>query len=237
MQTSTEYHLAVISAKRAVNVPAMQERVGPAVWYVPDADVEDYEKQGAASVVGCGLYGNLSASRNAALEDAFTLNKPCVQSDDDLTKIERVFSPSHSKSIGFPAAVRLMLDRLKATPYKLGAVAPTSNRFFYTKPISTQVFCIASLCVVLPDDIRFDETIPLKEDYDFTLQHISRHGGVVRSDDLLAFYKHYSNKGGAVGYRNDKTEQAAIAILRRKWGNAIRTNPRRENEILLKVKV
>jgi hypothetical protein len=130
-----------------------------------------------------------------------------------------------------------MLNRLKDTPYKLGAVAPTSNRFFYTKPISTQVFCIASLCVVLPDDLRFDETIPLKEDYDFTLQHISRHGGVVRSNDLLAVYKHYRNKGGAVGYRNDKTERAAIAILQRKWGNAIRMNPRRENEILLKVKV
>lgn len=233
---TVDYHVAVISARRAANVPAMQEQVGPAAWYVPDADVSEYEAQGAATVVGCGAYGNLSASRNAALQDAFALNKPCVQTDDDLTKLERVFSPAHSKPIKFHRAVTLMIDRLQQTPYKLGSVAPTTNRFFYTKPVSTRVFCIASLCVVLPDDIRFDEAIPLKEDYDFTLQHVAQHGGVVRSNDILASYKHYKNAGGAVGYRSDKTEQTAIAILQRKWGNAVRKNPRRTNEILLKLR-
>ena len=73
----------------------------------------------------------------------------------------------------------------------------------------------------------------LKEDYDYTLQHIARFGGVVRSNDLLAEYKHYSNTGGAVDVRNSVNEQLNIAYLKSKWGDAIRDNPRRPNEILL----
>ena len=46
-------------------------------------------------------------------------------------------------------------------------------------------------------------------------------------------FKHYSNKGGAVDYRTTKLEQETINYLVKKWGDCIRLNTKRENEILL----
>ena len=83
-----------------------------------------------------------------------------------------------------------------------------------------------------PNEIRFDEQLTLKEDYDFTLQHIQKYG-TVRYQKYLFTFQHYSNKGGAVDIRNDKEEQKNIMILKSKWGDKIRLNTKRKNEILI----
>jgi hypothetical protein len=83
-----------------------------------------------------------------------------------------------------------------------------------------------------PNEIRFDEQLTLKEDYDFTLQHIQKYG-TIRYQKYLFTFQHYSNKGGAVDIRNDKEEQKNIMILKSKWGDKIRLNPKRKNEILI----
>lgn len=53
---------------------------------------------------------------------------------------------------------------------------------------------------------------------------------------MLFEFQHYSNKGGAVSYRDEQEEQRNIALLKEKWGTAVRDNPKRKNEILLKIK-
>ena len=85
---------------------------------------------------------------------------------------------------------------------------------------------------VKPHGIRFDTQLTLEEDYDFTLQHIQQ-AKVLRYQKYLFSFKHYSNKGGAVDIRNDKEEQKNIMILKSKWGDKIRLNPKRQNEILI----
>lgn len=122
--------------------------------------------------------------------------------------------------------------------FKLGGVAPTANPFFYNpkEPISFTKFCIGSFLVIdTESDLRFDSNLSLKEDYDFTLQHIQKYGGVARFNYVLANYQHYSNKGGVVGFRTTETEQHNIRYLKDKWKNLIKDNPRRPNEILLNV--
>ena len=85
---------------------------------------------------------------------------------------------------------------------------------------------------VKPSEVRFDTQLTLKEDYDFTLQHISRKK-VLRYQKYLFSFKHYSNKGGAVDIRNNEEEQKNIRILKSKWGDKVRLNPKRKNEILI----
>jgi len=230
------YHLAIISARRPQNVPDMVAQGVEGTWYVPDEDIDAYQQAGAASVVGCGPYPGLSEARNRALDDAFAAELPCVQTDDDLTGVRRAYSPKHTEPMLFRDATSLMLRRLEASPYRLAAIAPTPNAYFYRRPITTHAFCIASFCAVLPSPERFDTALRVKEDYDFSLQHMVKYGGVARCDDILANYKHYRNAGGAVGYRSDIVEQEAIATLRRRWGDWVRLNPRRVNEVLLNVK-
>merc|ERR1712187_113569 len=81
--------------------------------------------------------------------------------------------------------------------------------------------------------VRFDPTLTLKEDYDFTCAHISRYGAVLRCNRMVLDVAHYTNAGGAVSIRNASEEQKNIKILRKKWPKAIRLHPIRENEVVL----
>ena len=86
---------------------------------------------------------------------------------------------------------------------------------------------------IKPNPLRFDTTMTLKEDYDYTLQHLAKYGNVFRYQKYLFEFEHYTNKGGAVQYRSTKEEHKNIRILIGKWGEKIRLNPKRKNEILI----
>ena len=55
----------------------------------------------------------------------------------------------------------------------------------------------------------------------------------MRYQKYLFTFEHYSNKGGAVDVRDDKEEQRIIRILKSKWGEKVRMNTKRKNEILI----
>ena len=111
-------------------------------------------------------------------------------------------------------------------------IPPTDNYFFANKIVSTNTFCIGDMLFIKPNELRFDEQLTLKEDYDYTLQHKER-GDVIRYQKYLFTFEHYSNKGGAVDVRDDEEEQKNIQILKSKWGDKIKLNPKRKNEILI----
>ena len=78
-------------------------------------------------------------------------------------------------------------------------------------------FIVGDFIVVQPDSpVRFDTRMTLKEDYDFTAQHLQTHGKVCRVNRLLIHAEHRTNEGGAVTVRNVKTELANIKHLRTK---------------------
>lgn len=87
----------------------------------------------------------------------------------------------------------------------------------------------------MPCHLWFDTGMTLKEDYDYTLAHLHDFGLVARVNGLLAHFLHRTNPGGAVAARTAELEQENIAYLRKKWGRVIADNPRRPNEILLKL--
>ena len=86
---------------------------------------------------------------------------------------------------------------------------------------------------VKPCDVFFDEKLSLKEDYDYTLQHLQKYGNCFRYQKYLFTFDHYTNKGGAVDYRTNDEEQKTIRYLMSKWGDKIRLNTKRKNEILI----
>ena len=101
---------------------------------------------------------------------------------------------------------------------------------------TTNLFVVGSCCAIKPGSgLYFDTNLKLKEDYDYTAQHIAKFGGVLRCDDLLASFSHYSNSGGAVDIRSDHEERLAIQLLKNKWPEWIKDHPRRRNEVLLRV--
>ena len=232
-QTIVEYLISIISARRPKSVTKMQTFAPNARWYVAIGEAEDYRAEGATNVTEAG---SLIEARNKALEDAFAENKACVQLSDDLTKLSIVNDDLSLNPMSVEDAVNLMEKMCNATGSKLAGVAPVPNTFYFNpkKPVKTHHFIVGDFIYIQPSRPRFDSNLLLKEDYDFTAQHIRDYDGVARCDFLFANFKHRTNAGGAVAYRTPEIEQESIALLKSKWGEAIKDNPRRPNEILFR---
>ncbi len=226
-------HFAVISHKRSQNIQKMEQLTDvDLTWYVGEDEKEDY-----ASVKGKVIEGGkLVPSRNKALDTAFNQKKYCCMIDDDLQVCEWINDDKTKKIVPFTEMADELYKKLSTMPMYLAGIAPTQNTFFYNKPLSIKNFVKGSLILVKPTPLRFDNSLQTKEDYDYTLQHIQKYGGVCRLNYLIPKFLHYGNKGGIVDTRTTEMEQDSIAKLKKKWGRTVRDNPRRKNEILLHVK-
>ena len=228
------YWIGVISTKRSANIENMHSILNfEPTWYVGNG-----EKQVYSNAKYSVESGGLCESRNKLLRDAFSRNLICVQLSDDLHRLKRAENKKDKKDISFFESLKIINEALDKSQSYYGGCAPTDNAFYYNekKPVSTDKFIVGDFIMVKPCSIFFDENLKLKEDYDYTLQHLKTYGQVARCNDILASFKHRTNKGGAVDSRTTELEQKTIKQLHGKWGSQIVLNPRRENEILMKYK-
>jgi hypothetical protein len=225
--------VAVVSAGRPGRVaPTAAQAEGLELhWYVPMPEVMEYYRAGAAFVTGCE--GGLSEARNLALADAD--GRWNVQLSDDLRRL-KVLTALGAKPVALAGALGVLLNLTQAHEAHLGGAAPTDNALFARGPrLSYDKFIVGDLMVIdSASTPRFDPAIRLKDDYDFTLQHLATYGIVLRWDHLLASWDHRTNRGGCVAYRTPEVEQADIIQLRAKWPGCIVDNRRRPNEILMR---
>ena len=228
--------VCVISHARPRNVGPMQALLAPfkVYWYVGTGEDTTYANAGAHFVKESG---GLCESRNQALDDAFEEGRPCIQVSDDLKGV-KVRSGIGAQAWTFEHVYR----RFNVGFFEgnerahLQGVAPTSNPYFVHKTFTFDGFVVGDLIAVKPCDLRFDTGLKLKEDYDYTLQHLERFRRVIRHNDILCEFAHRTNKGGAVDFRTAEREQEAIAFLKKKWPRFIADNARRPNEILMRWK-
>ena len=225
--------VTIISTGRSENVENMRKTVGPATWIVGKGETEAYKNEGAVKVIEGG---GLTESRNLALKLAFANNLNCIQLDDDLEKIDFVISKEETREVNFIQAAKYMLRELDNSDYKLAGVSTTTNLYFFHKAFHYDAFIIGCFLLIKKCPLLFDEGLTLKEDYDYTLQHCEKYGGALRCNRIMPHFKHYTNKGGVVEYRNPETEQKNIKRLKRKWPNFVKDNSKRENEILIRWK-
>lgn len=255
------FHFAVISARRATNESGQYDIMVietffkfagvKAVWYVDEASLEDYKKLGVNAKVG----GKLTPARNMALDDAKKNKKVCVQVSDDISKwvYYDCAKQNFSGQVGFEkanfalagtkkyvisplAAAQYMLAKMRSHPSKprLGGVFPNANAAMTLgqSEFGMHHFILGDFFVAEPSSpCRFDTTMTLKEDYDYTCSHIKEHGCVLRCNRLFLHVKHSTNAGGAVSVRDSagKKEKENIAILNAKWPGVFRSNARRAN--------
>lgn len=230
-----DYNICCISHNRAEGITDFLSVVGTddVIFFVKDEqDFVNYIKAGAKKVV---VGGSLMDSRNIALEYCFKQNKISVQLSDDLVKVAvNDFTGKRThKTITVYEALQKILPLFVEEPYYLAGFPPTDNPFFSTKPVEYSKFIVGDFIIIKPCKLKFDTNIQLKEDYDYTLQHIKTYSGCVRYGYFLNTFKHYTNKGGVVEYRSAKKEQETIKYLMAKWPKCIIENSKRPNEILL----
>eukprot|EP00927_Polykrikos_kofoidii_P023440 TRINITY_DN21604_c0_g1_i2.p1 TRINITY_DN21604_c0_g1~~TRINITY_DN21604_c0_g1_i2.p1 ORF type:complete len:546 (+),score=112.83 TRINITY_DN21604_c0_g1_i2:32-1639(+) len=227
-------------------------------WYVDEASVEDYRRLGLDAVVG----GKLTPSRNMALRDAEEQKKACVQISDDIAgwqytpgeigpglvggqklQAANVIAQNQRLEISPVAAARFLLAKMRGCEGeeqpRLGGVYLTGNaaQGMLVEAFSRNAFILGDFFVHDRSPCRFDESITLKEDYDFTCSHLSEHGSVMRCNRMVVHAAHETNAGGACDVRDDKgkLERDNIAILTRKWPGVFKPHPTRgDTQVILK---
>lgn len=227
-------NLYVISYKRAETISGLDPFIIEHGYFVVhEEESEDYRRNGANKIIvqpPTGLVG----ARNCALDHAQENDAACVQIDDDLVKVNRnACDGKVGEKVPFEEGFDALTEFCEKSKAMLCGVPPTPNAFFAKKRVHDNGFIIGSLMIAKPCGIRFDPGLRLKEDYDYTLQHIQKYGLVQRLQTYLYTFKHYSNAGGAVAVRNDETEQASILYLLKKWSGAVKVHPRRKNEVMI----
>jgi len=222
-------------------------------WYVDAGSVDDYRRLDLDVVVG----GKLCPARNMALDVAKKKGKVCVQVSDDIRKweyydvekqnfrSETTFKKANAAQKGARtyalsplAAAQYLLAKMRTsegTP-KLGGVSPISNPAMAIggEEYSHKHFILGDFFVADASPCRFDATLGLKEDYDFTCSHLAKHGSVLRCNRLFIFARHRTNEGGACAARDPqgKEENRNIALLEAKWpGVFVRNRARKGFEV------
>jgi hypothetical protein len=254
-----EFHFGVVSGKRAtiesgqhdiMIVEGHFQLVGiTPTWYVDAESFEDYKKLGLKCKVG----GKLCPARNMILNDAKARGKVAVEISDDIGRwiyydVEKQnysgevdFKKQNKDLLGVPkhgvsplAAAQFILAKMRSDPDKpkLGGIYPTNNAALALgqAEFGKHHFVLGDFFVAELSPCRFDENMTLKEDYDYTCQHIKKHGSVLRCHRMFLQVKHATNAGGAVADRDKKGEKERknIAILQQKWPGVFRLNKKRQ---------
>ena len=70
-------------------------------------------------------------------------------------------------------------------------------------------------------DLRYDEALPLKEDYDLSLQCLNKYRRTLRFNAYHYECDQHTGEGGCATYRTMETEREQFDLLQKKWGSKI----------------
>lgn len=205
------------------------------VW-VDHKEYDEYIKANPGfeeNIISCpeGIQGNLCRIRNYILDQEFNNGADVVLIiDDDLKGIyywngskEMPYEKklvSADEFMAFIEKYSIMCDELGFKFWGLNCNADALSYRQYT-PFSTVAYIGGPFQCFLKNDLRYDENLPLKEDYDMTLQQCNKYRGVLRCNKFFYNCKQSKQAGGCATYRNYDRERQQLEALQKKWGSKI----------------
>jgi len=169
--------------------------------------------------------GNLCRIRNYILDNLFEDADCLILLDDDCKGIYRwenqkkiKFEPD--ELLEFSEQMAILCDDFGFKFWGLNCVQDKGAYREYT-PFGTLQYIGGPFQAHLKNEIRYDLDLPLKEDYDITLQHIKKHGGCLRINFANYDVKQAEQAGGCATYRNVQKETEQFELLQKKWGSKI----------------
>lgn len=221
--------------------PSYKRPIVKTLSYIPDCkiyiDREDEQSYSElnpnANIIICddGIQGNVARARNYILDKEFQngADVVCIV-DDDLQGIFR-FDVDKQTNFGY---VRNQIEDIYNFVYKysiiceefgfkLWGVNCNSDALSYRhySPFSMSSIILGPFCCHLKNEIRYDERLPLKEDYDIAVQHLNKYRGILRLNFAHYICEQSTNIGGCASMRNMVREKEQFELLQKKWGNDI----------------
>jgi hypothetical protein len=94
--------------------------------------------------------------------------------------------------------------------------------YSHNTPFSTRSYIGGPFqCFLKGNRCWYDEKLPLKEDYDMTLQQLNTERVVLRLNAYHYLCKQSEQKGGCAAYRNRQREKEQLEALIKKWGGRL----------------
>lgn len=217
-------HVAIRSYRRAGKVNTLAVFPFAYVW-VPESQGDQYREHYGDRVVTIPdeCDGNLGRKCNAILDRS---PRPwTLILDDDIPHVglweggKRHWLP--------PERVAGMVNHGFDLAEQTGVRTWGINQNF--DPTSYRVFCPFNLLAPilgpfvghLSPELRYDESVLGKDDYDFWLQNIRRYHKTLRLNKYHYVHAHGEKPGGFVSMRTAEIEQKGLARLQAKWGDEV----------------
>lgn len=242
----------------SINIPSYKRPKVKTLEYLPfcqvwvdNGEYEDYVKANpqGTKIIECpdGVQGNSCRVRNYILDQEFERGMDAVLIIDD--DMKGVFLWQGTKEIPYKD-VRVeaddfmgFLEKYSEMCYDLGFkfwgcncnTEPMSYR--QITPFSFSAYIGGPFQCFLKNPLRYDERLPLKEDYDMTLQQCRKYRGCLRLN--FAFYrcKQSEQSGGCATYRNREREKEQLEMLQKKWGGGIVRKDKSTRSKTIKTKI
>jgi len=199
----------------------------PEVSYaVHEFEADEYKAAGyQVIVIPDELKGNIARVRNWIKRMAWQEGE-FVIIDDDIASFQYWQDSKAVKLVGDHAMEHIESMCIVAKDFgsPVFGVNPASDKGGYREytPFSTTSYCSGSFhAFVLPTICEYDEDIPLKEDYDYTIQLCNIHRIMLRFNQYHLIKNDHGNVGGCADYRTMSREREQMGLFQRKWGRHI----------------
>lgn len=224
------------SYRRADDVKTLSYLPFCRIWVDEDEAQAYREHYPKADIIACpaGVQGNTSRVRNYILDKEFERGMDVVLIiDDDLSRLEEyVYDPAEdfgycrrtvkaNEFLAFIEKYSIVAEELGAKFWGVNCI-PDAMAYIHCTPFSTVAFIGGPFqCFIKGNRCRYDENLPLKEDYDMTLQQLNKERVVLRVNSYHYICKQSVNKGGCAAIRNRDYEHEQLLSFQRKWGSKI----------------
>lgn len=225
--------LVAIPSKSRPGAVKSQTIIPTAAVFVPRLEADAYERLGTKNVmpVPDDVRG-ITRTRNWILDWAADRGERRVVFIDDDVKAQgwvelQTLRGKHRKlkEPDWLTEWAKLFDVAADLKHRIWGVATTSEiRAVYPyKPFIWQTYVTASCMGMFTDaGLRFDESFPVKEDYELCLRCLKEDGGIVGARYLYWENSHWTDEGGCRDYRTAEMEEDAIKRLIRMYPGLIR---------------
>lgn len=221
--------VAIPSKGRAGDVRS-QWAVPSATVFVPCLEIAAYEGAGAMNVIGVPdeVLG-ITATRNWILD--WAKEDPWVVFIDDDLRTAGWIEMEETRSRRWPmdetdllAEWVKLFEVMEAMKFRIWGVATISapRAVYPYRPFIFQTYVTASCMGILNRGLRFDESFPVKEDYEICLRCIQEDGGILGARYLYWENDHWRKAGGCREYRTGEMEEDVVRRLMEKYPGLIR---------------
>jgi len=220
------YQIAIPSYKRASDCQTAK-LFSRGIIFCHEFEVEEYKKHNRNKIIAIpdNLAGKgMAVIRNFMLDN--TKENNVVFLDDDIKQFGyyenlQLFIMSENEVYHFFDNAFRMSEEMGT---KLWGVNLQSDKKFYREysPFSLSSVILGPCMGITKDkDLRFDERLGLKEDYDYSIQVLRKFRKILRFNKYHYVSAHIKKKGGCASYRTMKKEEEQAKLFQKKWGRSV----------------